>query len=318
MLHLPDFMGYPDAITMAKDHKRWVERALQLKKLGNDIVNLLGGREIHPINAKVGGFYRYPTREELEPLKQRLQAALPLAKEAALFLKGLEFPAFNGNYELVALHHPDEYAMNEGRLKSSKGLEIPIQDYEAHFTEEHMAYSTTLHTLLDHQKIIYTGPLARFNLNYDQLSPQAKQLAEEINLLPGCMNPFKSILARMIETYYACEHAVEIIEAYQPPQGLNDEVLPTAGTGMAVTEAPRGILYHSYQLDETGIIKKARIVAPTSHNQRVIEEDLKKLVEKHQHQDDQTLTALCEQSIRNYDPCISCSTHFLNLKIERA
>lgn len=317
MLHVPDFLGYPDAITMAKDHRDWVEKALYMKKAGNDIVNILGGREIHPINVKVGGFYRYPQPSEFTELRERLIKSKKIAAEAAKWMRTLHFPDYSIDYEFVALHHSDEYAMNEGRLISSNGLDIEIADYENYFTEEHMPYSTTLHTRFEEDKIIFTGPLARFNLNYDQLSDDAKKLAERIGLQPRCTNPFKSLLVRMIEIYYACEEAIRIIDDYQHPGEIKDEVEPKAGRGSAITEAPRGILYHRYTIDNEGIIQNGKIVAPTSHNQKIIEVDLRNLVEKYQSLDDVELTKRCESGVRNYDPCISCSTHFLNVKIDR-
>jgi coenzyme F420-reducing hydrogenase alpha subunit len=128
MLHAPDFLGYPDALAMAKDHKEWVEKALRLKKAGNDIVRILGGREIHPINVKVGGFYRYPRDEEFKELRKDLEIAQEIAHDAALWMSGLNFPEFDFDYEYVSLKHPDEYPMNEGKLVSNKGLDIPVSD----------------------------------------------------------------------------------------------------------------------------------------------------------------------------------------------
>ena len=317
MLHVPDFLGYPDAIAMAQDHKDWVSKALTLKKTGNDIVNVLGGREIHPINVKVGGFYRYPQPSEFSALKSRLEEASQIASDAAKWMAGLDFPGFDRDYEFVSLHHPREYPMNEGRIISSNGFDIDVSEYEERFTEEHMAYSTTLHTTLDKDKTIFTGPLARFNLNYETLSNSAKQLSEDINLKPGCTNPFKSLLVRMVEILYACEEAIRIIDEYKFPKDIDDRVTPKAGKGRAATEAPRGILFHRYTLGDKGIIQNARIVAPTSHNQTVIEQDLRQFVEKYHELDDESLTEQCESVVRNYDPCISCSTHFLNVIIER-
>ncbi|MEM7551591.1 MAG: Ni/Fe hydrogenase subunit alpha [Bacteroidota bacterium] len=317
MLHVPDFLGYPDAIAMAKDHKDWVVKAFTLKKTGNDIVSTLGGREIHPINVKLGGFYRYPQASEFNELKARLKKAQEIAYDSAKWIAGLHFPDFTVDYEFVALQHPEEYPMNRGRIVSNKGLNIGVEEYEDHFSEEHMSYSTTLHTSMDEHKIIFTGPLARFNLNFEALSDEAKLLASEIKLAPVCNNPFKSLLVRMIEIFYACGEAIQLIDQYEYPSEINDHVEPKAGIGQAVTEAPRGILYHKYSLDEKGLIKKAKIVAPTSHNQKVIERDLRLLVEQYHELDDKELTERCESGVRNYDPCISCSTHFLNVEIKR-
>ncbi len=319
MLHAPDFLGYPDALQMAKDHKEWVEKALKLKKTGNDIVNILGGREIHPINVKVGGFYRYPQKSELKDLHYRLHEASDIAYKATLWFSTLEYPDFNEPYEFVSLSHENEYPMNEGKLISSKGLEIDVNKYEDHFTEEHMHYSTTLHTVLnkDDNRKFFTGPLARFNLNFDKLPENVRVLANKAGVVPPVNNPFKSLIVRMIETYYACNEAIRIIENYKYTENLNDSVKVKAGIGRSVTEAPRGILFHRYELDNTGLIKNCRIVAPTSHNQRIIEDDLKRLVNQFHELEDDQLTEKCEQSIRNYDPCISCSTHFLKLNIDR-
>ncbi len=317
MLHVPDFLGYPDAVAMAKDHKDWVVKALSLKKTGNDIVNILGGREIHPINVKVGGFYRYPQVGDLAELRVRLEKAQEIAYDAARWMAKVEFPDFSMDYEFVSLKHEEEYPMNEGRIISSKGLDISADEYESHFMEEHLPYSTTLHTTLHQDKVIFTGPLARYNLNFDLLPPDAQQLALDLHLDPAMNNPFKSLLVRMIETFYACGEAIRMIDRYNYPSEIKDEVEYKPGQGQAVTEAPRGILYHRYTIDEQGIIKNAKIVAPTGHNQKVIELDLRKVVEKFQSLDDQSLTERCESTVRNYDPCISCSTHFLNVTIER-
>lgn len=318
MLHAPDFLGYPDALTMAKDHKEWVEKALQLKKAGNDIVNILGGREIHPINVKIGGFYRYPVKREFKELRKRLDMAKGIAWDATLWMAGLEFPEFEYDYEYVSTHHENEYSMNEGRLVSNKGLDIDIPQYEAFFEEEHMEYSTTLHTIMDKKKRFLTGPMSRYNNNWEQFSPDSKKLSQKAGLQKTCFNPFKSLLVRMIETFYACEEAIRIIDQYEHPGSVKDHVEPKAGYGSAVTEAPRGILFHGYEIDELGNIVRSRIVAPTSHNQKIIEDDLRRLVEQNLELDHAKLTHRCEQSIRNYDPCISCSTHFLNLDIERS
>jgi coenzyme F420-reducing hydrogenase alpha subunit len=199
-----------------------------------------------------------------------------------------------------------------------KGLDIPVSDYEGHFEEEHQSYSTTLHSILNGSRYFLTGPLARYNLNFHMLSPEARKLSKASKLSQNCHNPFKSLLVRMIETFYACEEAIRLIDAYRYPGIINDNVEPRAGEGNWVTEAPRGILYHSYRIDNEGLIQEARIVAPTSHNQKIMEDDLRRLVSENLDLSQEVLTHRCEQSIRNYDPCISCSTHFLKLKIERA
>jgi sulfhydrogenase subunit alpha len=317
MLHAPDFLGYPDAIRMAKDHPEAVTRGLKLKKIGNDIVTLLGGREIHPINVRVGGFYKVPTRRELEPLAEKLKWARDAALETVRWTATLPFPEFQTDYEFVALRHPDEYPFNEGRLVSNKGLDIAVRDYENHFVEEHVEHSTALHSVLKDRGAYQTGPLARYNLNFDRLSPLAQEAGRAAGLGPTCLNPFKSIIVRSVETLYACDEALRIIGEYEPPEAPTVAFQPRAATGCGCTEAPRGILYHRYRLDQQGVILDARIVPPTSQNQKRIESDLWEFVPKYMNLPQTQLQHQCEQLIRNYDPCISCSTHFLKLKVDR-
>ncbi|MBK8025277.1 MAG: Ni/Fe hydrogenase subunit alpha [Chloroflexi bacterium] len=317
MLHAPDFLGYPDAIRLAKDHPEAVKRGLALKKVGNDIVRLLGGREIHPINVRVGGFYHVPSRRELRTLLEPLKWARDAAVETARWVGTLAFPEMEFDYTYVALHHPDEYPFNEGRLISNRGLDIAIRDYEDHFAEEHVAHSTALHSVMKGQGAYFVGPLARYNLNYDQLSPLAREAAALGGLGRICNNPFQSIIVRAVETVYAVDHAIQLIEAYEPPEQPAVKVRVRAGTGYGCTEAPRGLLYHRYRVDDAGTILDARIVPPTSQNQKTIEADLRRCVETNLDLSDEALTQRCETAIRNYDPCISCSTHYLRLHIER-
>ncbi len=317
MLHAPDFLGYQDAIQMARDHPKIVERGLQLKKLGNEIVALLGGREIHPVNLRVGGFYRVPTKQELQPLAEKLKWAREAALETVRWTATLPFPDFEQDYEFVALRHPDEYAITEGRLVSNKGLDIAIREYDEHFVEEHVAHSNALHSVIKERGAYFVGPLARYNLNFDKLSPLAQEAAREAGLGPECRNPFQSIIVRSVETLYACDEALRIIESYEMPDRPVVEIEPRAGTGYGCTEAPRGILYHRYQLDGNGVILDAKIVPPTAQNQKTIENDLWHFVSQNIHRPMEELTWQCEQVIRNYDPCISCATHFLKLHIER-
>ena len=317
LLHAPDFLGYEDAIQMAKDHPAAVQRGLELKKIGNEIVTLLGGREIHPINPCVGGFYKTPSKKELRPLAERLKWGREAALETVRFAAQLPFPDFERDYEFVALRHPGEYPFNEGRLVSNKGLDIAVSEFDDHFAEEHAAHSTSLRAEHKGHGAYHVGPLARYNLNFDRLSALAQEAAREAGLAPPCRNPFQSIIVRSVETVWACDEALRIIEQYEPPDQPAVEIQPRAGTGHGCTEAPRGILYHRYTLDERGLIANAKIVPPTSQNQKIIEEDLRHFLPDRLHLPIDKLTWQCEQAIRNYDPCISCSCHFLRLHIDR-
>ncbi len=316
-LHAPDFLGYSSAIALAQDYPHIVKEGLALKKVGNDIVNLLGGREIHPINVRVGGFYRAPRVEEVQALAGSLESALKLAHQTVRWVAGFDFPDVTYDYEFVALRHPEDYPFCEGRLISNRGLDITAAEYETHFEEEHVRHSNALQSRIRERGPYLVGPLARFNLNFDRLTPLAHSAAREVGLTPDCRNPFQSIIVRSVELIFACEEALRIINSYKRPERPYLETPWQAGEGCAITEAPRGMLYHRYRLDDQGVILDARIVPPTSQNQTTIEDDLCRVAEKHLHLDDDQLTYILEQAIRNYDPCISCATHCLSFKIER-
>jgi sulfhydrogenase subunit alpha len=317
MLHAPDFLGFPDAIQMAREHSQIVQRGLQLKKAGNEIVTLLGGREIHPINVRVGGFYRVPARSGLAPLLERMKWARDAALETVQWVAQFPFPEFEQDYTFVSLRHPNEYPFNEGQLVSNRGLDISVHHYDDHFTEEHVDYSNALHSVLKPHTPYFVGPLARYNLNFDRLSTVAQEAARGAGLGAQCHNPFQSIIVRSVEILQACDEAVRLIEGYERPDKPHVPIHPRAARGYACTEAPRGTLYHRYRIDENGIIREAKIVPPTSQNQKTIEQDLWQFIPKHLDDSQNELRWRCEQAIRNYDPCISCATHFLKLNLER-
>jgi coenzyme F420-reducing hydrogenase alpha subunit len=318
MLHAPDFLGYPDAITMAKDHGDAVQRGLALKKAGNELLRLLGGREIHRVNVRVGGFYRVPTRAEFAPVVESLKHALDLAIETLRWTATFPFPEIARDYEFVALRHPDEYPMNAGRIVSSAGLDIAAADYESEFLEHQVPYSTALHSVLKRRGAYLVGPMARYALNRDRLPTEVQALAADAGLDPVCRNPFRSILVRAVEIVYACGEALRLIDGYERPARPFVPAEPRAGAGYACTEAPRGILYHRYRLDAEGTVEDARLVPPTAQNQGVIEEDIRQVATAGLDLEEAALQANCEQSIRNHDPCISCAAHFIKLNVDRA
>jgi sulfhydrogenase subunit alpha len=317
MLHAPDFLGYQDAIQMAQDHPDTVKMGLKLKKVGNDIVSTLGGREIHPINVRVGGFYKAPGKRDLMQLAESLKWARVAAVKTVRWVGGFDFPEFERDYEFVALRHGQEYPFNEGRVVSNKGLDIAVRDYEEHFAEAQVPHSHALHSALKARGSYFVGPLARYNLNFDRLTPLAQAEARAAGLGPVCRNPFQSIIVRAVELLYAVEEALAIIEAYEKPEIPAVPLEPRAAVGCAATEAPRGLLYHRYRLDDHGVIQEAKIVPPTSQNQGTIEADLHQFVGQRLGLPDDKLTWQCEQMVRNYDPCISCATHFLKVNLER-
>jgi sulfhydrogenase subunit alpha len=317
MLHAPDFLGYEDAVSMAADHPDLVKKGLKLKKIGNDLMIFLGGREIHPVNLCVGGFYKVPTQKELQKMVEPLKWALEASIETVGFVSTLDFPEFNQDYEFVSIGHDKEYPINEGRIISNKGVDIPVSDFLNVFEEQHVGYSTSLHSVIKERGAYHVGPMARYNLNFDKLTPLAQKAAVEAGIGPKCKNPFKSIIVRAVELVFACEEALRIIDEYEMPDFPYIDITPKAGVGHGATEAPRGLLYHRYEIDNEGVIKTARIVAPTSQNQKAMENDLAAFVPKNLNLSHDDLTWKCEQTIRNYDPCISCSCHFLKLHVER-
>jgi coenzyme F420-reducing hydrogenase alpha subunit len=302
---------------MAKDHPNVVQKGLGLKKLGNEIVSLLGGRAIHPINVRVGGFYRTPTRQELAPLLERLRRSRDVCHEIVQWTRTLPIRDYSYDYEFVGLRHSTEYPMNEGRIVSSRGLDITVHEYDEHFAEEQVQHSNALHSIIKGRGAYLTGPLARYNLNFDRLPPAIRELAREAGIAPACGNPFQRIIVRTLEMLYAFEEAIRVIDAYESCEAPSVDYDLHAAIGYACTEAPRGILYHRYSVDESGIIRDAKIIPPTSQNQKAIENDLRQYVAARVEVPVDQLRFECEQVIRNYDPCISCSTHFLKLEVER-
>ncbi|MFC5748300.1 Ni/Fe hydrogenase subunit alpha [Actinomadura rugatobispora] len=317
LLHAPDFLGYPGAVEMARDHRDVVQRGLRLKKAGNALMETIGGRSIHPVNVRVGGFYRAPAPGDLAPLAEPLRRALDDALDTVEWAAGFDFPDFTHDHEHLALS-ADRYPIERGVLHSSAGRSFTADAFEQRVTEEQVPHSTALHArFTDDGGRYLTGPTARYSLNRDRLSPLALEAAERAGLGAECRNPFQSILVRAVEIVYAIDEALRLIGSYEPPERPSVPVPPREGTGHGVSEAPRGVLFHRYALDGDGLITSARIVPPTSQNQGAIEDDLARFVAGRLHLDDDSLARQCEQAIRNYDPCISCSTHFLDLTVER-
>ncbi|QTJ65260.1 nickel-dependent hydrogenase large subunit [Rhodococcus sp. ZPP] len=314
-LHAPDFLGFPDSIALARRDRAAVERGLALKKAGNAILDLIGGRAIHPVNVRVGGFHRAPTRNELAPLAEQLRAALGHAIATVDWVSTFDFPDIELDHDLLALHHESRYAIEDGDIVSTNGVHCGPEEFPRHVIEHQVPHSTALHAELDGRRYL-TGPLARYSLNSAQLTGAAAAAATA-NLGAQCRNPYRSIVVRAVEVVYAVEEALRLIDHYQrPPRSFTDGP-PVHAVGHGVSEAPRGLLYHRYELDPDGLVRTATIIPPTSQNQAAIEHDLRGAVDAHLGLPDEELAVLCERIIRNYDPCISCATHFLTLTIDR-
>jgi sulfhydrogenase subunit alpha len=320
LLHAPDFLGYQGMIDLAAAHPDAVERGLRLKQTGNQLLSVVGGRSVHPVNVRVGGFYRLPTRAQLLALRPALEQALLDAVATAGWVSGFEFPDLEQPGEYLALRAADGYPLESGSVVTTGGDAFDVADYGLHVHEEHVTRSNALHAHLgcgDDQRAFVVGPSARYALNADRLTPTARAVAAEAGLGPSCRNPFRSIVVRAVELVYVIEEALQIIDGWHGAAAASVPVPARAGTGHGATEAPRGVLYHRYTLDHDGTVLAATIVPPTSQNLASMERDLRDVVQNNLDLSQEALTLRCEQTVRNYDPCISCATHFLDLRVER-
>jgi coenzyme F420-reducing hydrogenase alpha subunit len=315
-LSLPDFLGYRSVIEMAKDHLGLLKRGFRLKKLGNDLTELIGGRSVHPVTAVLRGFTRIPSRDEMQSMKKQLCDAKNDALETIDMFAEIEVPLFIRKCEHLALSNPDEYAINEGLLTSTEGLNIAPREYRNFVEEKQVRHSTAKHSTVKSRKSYLVGPLARVNLNFNNLSRDAKKSAQSVGFTYPSFNPFHSHLARAIEVVSHIDESIEIIDGLSYREE-DLSVSAKSGEGYAITEAPRGINYHNYRFNKNGVVQKAEIVPPTCQNAKNIEMDLWQFVPKMLDLPNNEVTRLCEMLIRAYDPCISCSVHSLKLNIHK-
>jgi len=317
LLAAPDFLGFDSVVAMATQHPEVVERGMKLQGLGNALIGLFGGRSVHPVGACVGGFFRAPQPTEVRALLERLRDALPLAEALVNWAAALPVPDDQQDFVNVALRHSVDYPFTEGRIVSDAGLDIEAADYDKHFVETHRPHSTALFSSLQDEPYL-VGPLARLNLNVDRLPEECGQLLASTGIGFPSANMFHSLLARAVEIHVAVVEATRLLEAYRLPEDPHASVTPRAGIGCGATEAPRGLLWHRYQVDAAGIVRAARIVPPTSQNQARIEADLHRSLHHFGlDRSDEALRLRAETVIRNYDPCISCATHFLRIDVAR-
>ncbi len=316
MLAAPDFLGCQSIIELAKKEDEAVRRGLRLQALGNELITLLGGRSVHPVGAKVGGFYHAPSTQQVAKLIPQLEQGWLDSEALILWLDTLELPDDEQPFTCVAMRHPEEYPLNEGRIVSDGGLDISIDEYPQHFKEHQAPHSTALHSLLNGEPYLL-GPLARLNLNQDRLSDEVLAPLKKTRYRFPSHNMYHSIVARAVEIRFAIGEALNILRAYQPPEQPAVEITPQPGVGFGCSEAPRGLLWHRYEVDHRGEVINAVIVPPTSQNQARIEQDIARSLEKYglEHSESE-LRFYAERVIRNYDPCISCATHFLTLSVQ--
>ncbi len=318
LLAAPDFFGCNSITELARSHAAEVHRGLLLQALGNDLIALFGGRSVHPVGVKLGGFHRVPDQAARTALADRVDAALPAAAELVRWCASLPLPHDDQDFVSVSLRHPSDYPITGGRLLSDTGLDVDISEYQQHFVEHQVPHSTALHALLNHEPYL-VGPLARLNLNRDRLPAATRALADETGIRFPSRNMFHSLVARALEIHLALTEAARLLAQPDDDDSLTTPASPLpAGTGFGCTEAPRGTLWHRYDTDADGLIANAVIIPPTSQNQSRIEQDLhRSLTRLGLNRDADSLRLRAETVIRNYDPCISCATHFLTLNLVR-
>ena len=311
VLSAPDYLGQGGLFSLRKKQPQLVKRALKLKKLSNEIGDVIGGRAVHPVYAVLNGFTRIPTRDQIAGLKARLQDAQKDALETVRLFGRLDYPELSGGTEQLAISKKGEYAINEGMMRSTGGLLAPEAEYRQHVKEDQIPYSYAKGSALSGSRTFLVGPLARVNINFGSLSDGAKKIAGEIGFAPPRHNPFDSLVARALEVAHSIDESIELLDGLPLKEEATTRPLEPreASEGFALTEAPRGMLYHSFRFDRAGLVTFADIVPPTAHNVRNIEKDLRELIGRYRDLPRAKLKLMCEMLVRAYDPCISCSVH---------
>jgi coenzyme F420-reducing hydrogenase alpha subunit len=316
MLVAPDLFNVQSVIPLASIAPAAVLRALRVKKLAGDLCAAIGGRHTHPIAMTVGGFTHLPTVDELKVLRGRLVEARKDMDDTVALFKTLSLPPFERETEYVALSKPDEYAFIDGTITSTDGPKYPLNDYRKVTNEHLVSHSSAKHT--QHKRESYmVGALARFNVNYALLHPRAKEAAAQLGLKPICTNPYLNTVAQVVEMVHCVEEAIGICDELIA-RGIKRELLPKfqgeGGAGVGACEVPRGTLFHNYEIGNDGRITGANCIIPTGQNLANVEADMRKLVPEIIDQGQDRVTLLLEMLVRAYDPCISCSVHFLDVK----
>ena len=308
MLAMPDYHGYLSAPEMLPEFAKELSRLIRMKRVMNNLTAAIGGRASHPVSAVINGFTDLSSSQVLSKLCQELERIETDAVETVRMVCEFSIPDFFRKTEYVALKTANGYALTEGSIVSNQGLEIPEEDYRQYFEEKEVPYSMAKRAKIKGRGSLMVGALARLNLKFDQLSPSVKKLAQEVGFSIPDYNPFHNNLAQSLEIFYGIQECRQIVENLKLfPEDNNYRV--RAGEGGAVSEAPRGLLYHWYAINAKGVIEKANIVTPTVHNFANIEEDIRHLVRQNSDLPEKKIALLCEMLVRAYDPCFSCSVH---------
>jgi len=316
-LALPDYYGFESAIAMASKHKKEVDRALELMKLGNNIIEVIGGRVMHPVTFEIGHCTYIPKKEQLNELYKRLKFMRKDAIKTAELFSSLQYPLFERETEYISLKQLDGFPLLTGDIVSSKGLNIKAKDYTKYMKEYIVPYSTAKFAVKD-GKSYFVGALARVNNNQKLLCKDAENIIKKSKYKFPNYNPFVNNFAQALELIHWIDRAIEIIEKWEFKKEYEQEIKPKAEKGIAVTEAPRGLLFHKYEFDSKGYVKKCNIITPTCQFLRNLEEDIREYISKNLiDKPEKELKLEIEKLIRAYDPCFSCSTHFLELDLKR-
>ena len=308
MLAMPDYFGYPGIVEMQTKFDKQIMRLMRMKEVMNELTALIGGRALHPVTHLPGGFTAIPSNEAFSCILKNLQRIRPLAKEVVKDVSRFKVPDFHSNSEYVALAAENEYALNEGRIISTKGLDIALQDYLEIFRESEVSYAFSKKSTIANRSSFMVGALARLNNKFDKLHNRTKALAKEISFQVPNDNPFHNMLAQSLEVVDGIEQCMQLIKSNTfGDEDIDIRIKP--GEGGSITEAPRGLLFHWYKINKKGVVEQANLVTPTSHNFQNIEKDLKKLVAENKNRKRDQIRLLCEQLVRAYDPCFSCSVH---------
>ena len=308
MLAMPDYYGYAGIVDMRDNYDKQIKNLMKMKEVMNELTGLIGGRALHPVTHKPGGFTAIPSNEAFASVLEKLKKIRPLAKGVVKDVSQFGVPEFHSDSEYVALVGDGEYAVNEGRIISTKGLDIAVKDYYQAFEESEVNYAFAKKSTIKKRSSFMVGALARLNNKYDKLQSRTKTLAGEIGFKTPSDNPFHNNLAQSLEIVDGIERCIQLIKSNRfEDEDFRVKVKP--GAGGSITEAPRGLLFHWYKINRKGVVEQANIVTPTSHNFRNIEKDLKKLVEENKDKEREQIIHLCEQLVRAYDPCFSCSVH---------
>jgi coenzyme F420-reducing hydrogenase alpha subunit len=317
-LAAPDFFGVGSVITLAETHPEVVNIALRTKKMANDMVRIIGGRAVHPIRTVIGGFTKLPTEEEMIKMKEMLESCYPDLEKSLEVFKTLDVPDFERETEYISISDTSDYALYDGKIKSTDGWEIDDQNYLDKINEKVVQHSTAKHCWASRDTFM-VGALARFNNNYGKLTDNAKKYAKELGLEAPCYNTFMNNIAQFVEIVHSVDDSIRLIDEILE-EGLDDnkamaEIKPKAGRGVGVVEAPRGLLIHDYTYNDKGRVEKTNLIIPTGMNYANMEKDMLALVPAIIDKSEDEIKLACEMMIRAYDPCISCSTHFLKCKL---